>query len=224
MFINNKYKKYYYNIINNSKSRIYDSELHEKHHIIPKSFGGSDDKTNLAILTFREHYICHLLLTKFTKGKYKSKMTFALHTFFHFEYNRNLKINSYIYKKHKEYFIEECKNRINYTKPDIFIFKNYDTNDEFIGKQRDFLNYSGLSEQQVTHLVKRCIDINHPFRHMKKWGIYINEHNIYSYEKISKVSTDSMNKTKICEHCKKEISLGNYSRWHGNKCKLFTPS
>ena len=36
----------------------------EKHHIVPKSEGGSDDPSNLVNLTAREHYIAHLLLAK----------------------------------------------------------------------------------------------------------------------------------------------------------------
>lgn len=36
----------------------------ELHHIIPRSLGGSDDIDNLVLLTYREHYIAHLLLTK----------------------------------------------------------------------------------------------------------------------------------------------------------------
>lgn len=36
----------------------------ERHHIIPKSEGGSDDPDNLVNLTAREHYIAHLLLAR----------------------------------------------------------------------------------------------------------------------------------------------------------------
>lgn len=36
----------------------------ETHHIIPKSEGGDNDKSNLVNLTAREHYIAHLLLAK----------------------------------------------------------------------------------------------------------------------------------------------------------------
>jgi hypothetical protein len=34
----------------------------EQHHIVPKCIGGSDIKTNLVLLTAREHYIAHKLL------------------------------------------------------------------------------------------------------------------------------------------------------------------
>jgi hypothetical protein len=36
----------------------------ERHHIIPRSLGGSDKECNIVALTAREHFICHLLLTK----------------------------------------------------------------------------------------------------------------------------------------------------------------
>ena len=45
-----------------------DAQLYyEKHHILPKSLGGSNDETNLVKLTAREHFICHWLLVKMYK-------------------------------------------------------------------------------------------------------------------------------------------------------------
>lgn len=37
---------------------------YENHHIIPKSMNGSDKTENLVLLTAREHFICHWLLTQ----------------------------------------------------------------------------------------------------------------------------------------------------------------
>ena len=39
----------------------------ETHHIIPKSLGGTNERSNLVYLTFYEHYIVHLLLVKHFK-------------------------------------------------------------------------------------------------------------------------------------------------------------
>lgn len=36
----------------------------EKHHIIPKCIGGSNDSANIVCLTAREHFIAHVLLCK----------------------------------------------------------------------------------------------------------------------------------------------------------------
>ena len=73
MFINNKYKKWYDSIIDRAKNRVLSCYV-ERHHIIPKSCGGSNDKDNLVPLTAREHYIVHMLLPFCVIKKYKLKM------------------------------------------------------------------------------------------------------------------------------------------------------
>ena len=77
LFIDNKYTVWYNSIVNRAQNRTISGYV-EKHHIIPKSFGGSNKKENLVVLTAREHYVCHLLLTKMVSGKYRAKMIFAL--------------------------------------------------------------------------------------------------------------------------------------------------
>lgn len=76
----NKYKKWYFSIVKNIKNdeREYNSNIHEKHHIFPKSMGGGNCIDNILICTFREHFILHMLLVKFTISPYNSKMHHAL--------------------------------------------------------------------------------------------------------------------------------------------------
>jgi hypothetical protein len=79
MFIQNKYTITYFNIIYRAQSRPVSSKVYtEKHHIIPKSLGGSNLLDNLVKLTAREHFVCHLLLIKMLTGGAKHKMAFAL--------------------------------------------------------------------------------------------------------------------------------------------------
>lgn len=52
---------------------------YESHHIIPASIGGTSDKENLILLTFKEHFIAHLLLVYMYTGKNRIKMANALH-------------------------------------------------------------------------------------------------------------------------------------------------
>lgn len=88
MFLNNKYTTWYNNIIYRARSRDLDKNTYtENHHIIPKSLGGKDDKSNLVKLTAKEHYICHLLLTKMLDGNLKYKMMFALSRMLNFSIN-----------------------------------------------------------------------------------------------------------------------------------------
>jgi hypothetical protein len=78
IFINNKYTTWYNSLINKAKDRTITGYT-EKHHIIPSSLGGTNDNDNIVKLTAREHFICHLLLTKMTTGNARYKMNFALH-------------------------------------------------------------------------------------------------------------------------------------------------
>jgi hypothetical protein len=211
--------KYYYTYIRLaekicSENRAYDSCIHEMHHVLPSSFGG----VYCIPYTFREHYIAHVLLLKFTSGKNRSKMSFALHTFFHFDEHRKLNISqqSKMYVMHKKYFIEACKYRIPWTKTEMFHFKNMNTNDEFIGTRREFINYTKLTSQEIYNLLSK-----NQLRHSKGWGVYIEELGIFSFEQPAQKRTKPDDKQ--CAHCGKLCSPSNYSRWHGGNCKSVDP-
>lgn len=109
MFIDNKYKKWYENIIKNARGRLTSSGTYfENHHILPKSLGGDDDKENLVKLTAREHFLCHLLLTKFTTGIYKRKMCFALSSFHRSNKFQIRVLNSYQYSALRKISSDLC--------------------------------------------------------------------------------------------------------------------
>jgi hypothetical protein len=78
LFLQNKYTSWYFAIINKAKERITEGYT-EKHHVIPKTLGGKNDKSNIVKLTAREHFICHLLLTKMLVDDNRHKMVYALH-------------------------------------------------------------------------------------------------------------------------------------------------
>jgi len=64
-FNQNKYTKWYWQIIDAAKIRHFPIDAYtEQHHVIPKSLGGSNNKSNLVKLTAREHFIVHLLLVR----------------------------------------------------------------------------------------------------------------------------------------------------------------
>jgi hypothetical protein len=72
------YKNIYNQLCERSQSRKWEPFTYEKHHIVPKSLGGTDAKSNIAILTPREHALAHLLLVRFLTGEHKAKMIYAL--------------------------------------------------------------------------------------------------------------------------------------------------
>jgi hypothetical protein len=111
MFIENKYYKWYYNIIARARSRIIlPNFYYEKHHVVPKSLNGSDDISNIVKLTAKEHFVCHMLLIKFTEGKNRNKMAHAFWRMCHPKKNSNNTIPSAkIYDIAKKMHIEALK-------------------------------------------------------------------------------------------------------------------
>lgn len=111
MFLKNKYSKWYYSIIFNAGSTKDSSTYLEKHHIIPKSLGGNNTTNNLVLLTPREHFLCHLLLTKMVERKDKGKMCFAFKMMLckTKKHKRDYRITSRIYEYSKKSFSESMK-------------------------------------------------------------------------------------------------------------------
>ena len=99
MFNLSKYTNYYFQIINsaiNSKRIKSKSIYYESHHIIPKSLGGSNKIENLVLLTPREHFICHWLLTKMVNTTYeKQKMVHAFSGMYSWKEKRQLSSKQY---------------------------------------------------------------------------------------------------------------------------------
>ena len=84
MFLNNKYTALYYKIIASAQERNYTKTLndgYQTHHIIPRCFGGTNDTTNLVVLTYKEHRVCHRLLINMTANDAKYKMMYAYKLF-----------------------------------------------------------------------------------------------------------------------------------------------
>lgn len=84
MFLNNKYTALYYKIIASAQERNHIKILndgYQTHHIIPRCFGGTNDLTNLVVLTYKEHRVCHRLLINMTSNDAKYKMMYAYKLF-----------------------------------------------------------------------------------------------------------------------------------------------
>lgn len=107
--LKNKYTKWYIRICSNSlgQNKQNQKKKHgyvEGHHILPKSFnlGGEKDKRNIVYLTAREHFVCHLLLTKMINDTgMRNKMICALHMLM---YSNDKPLNSKLYDSIKRQF------------------------------------------------------------------------------------------------------------------------
>ena len=85
------YVNVYYSIIKNRLDNPVEGYV-ERHHIVPKSEGGTDNDDNIVALTAREHYICHLLLAKIYND-YKMYSAFVFLQFKTKRHKRDVKFN-----------------------------------------------------------------------------------------------------------------------------------
>ena len=108
LFAKMNHRKIYESIIENAKSKnrkklkknhpnyIY----YENHHILPVCLSGNNEKNNLVLLTAREHFICHKLLTYIYKGN--RKIACAFHKMSFGNHNDKYKISSKDYAYARE--------------------------------------------------------------------------------------------------------------------------
>jgi hypothetical protein len=70
------YSTVYDQLVQRAQGRTLSSGF-ERHHIVPKSLGGPNCRSNLVQLTLREHFVAHKLLTRIHTGEAQKKMWFA---------------------------------------------------------------------------------------------------------------------------------------------------
>jgi hypothetical protein len=74
------YQKIYDRFISDRREKEqYITGYSERHHIVPRSLGGPDVKSNLISLTARDHYFAHLLLAKIHGGKMWAALSCMAH-------------------------------------------------------------------------------------------------------------------------------------------------
>jgi len=119
-----KYQKWYDELIARAKERNYFSPnykigIHrcsfpvETHHIVPRSMGGSDEESNLAVLTLKEHYIAHYLLTKIYKENDK-----VIEAFFIMCNRSGRSSNTYTELRTKFYKLSSLRSKEYFSKPE----------------------------------------------------------------------------------------------------------
>lgn len=61
------YEKHYSRLIERAKARALSGYV-ERHHVVPRCLGGSNEPENLVALTAEEHFVAHQLLVKMNPG------------------------------------------------------------------------------------------------------------------------------------------------------------
>lgn len=219
LFIQNKYTKWYDNIIKKSMLCETLNGYTEKHHIIPKSLDGGNEKSNIAVLTAREHFVCHILLTKMTEGKNKAKMIYAAMMMSLME-NKNQKryINARLYetvrKEHSKMI--KGKNSPSYGKKH---------SEESNRARSEKLKGRKLPPQSVRHRLNISIAKSNPSdeTRLKMSNAAKNRiHGPHSEEtkiKIGLAHKGRPHEVGKCFVCSKEMNIPNLTRWHNENCK-----
>jgi hypothetical protein len=202
MYLINKYTTWYHNIIANASKRINQSGYFEKHHIIPKSLGGSNDPNNLVYLTAKEHFVCHRLLVKMTTGKSKRSMAYAAWQMTLLDKRCRYKPSSRTYAILKKQLSESSK--------------GIPMSEEHKAKMRKPKTEEHKQKLRApkTEEHKKALSMS---RLGKSWG---HKHSEETKSKMSNWQKGVPKPTITCEHCNKTISDLNYKRWHGSNCKL----
>jgi hypothetical protein len=238
MYLTNKYSKWYHKIIENAKLRNL-SEGIEKHHIIPKSLGGSNLKQNIARLTPREHFVCHMMLTKMTQGKDKAKMINAalrpandhkgrcvnsrIYSMIKIERARYLSEttrgsdNSFFGKKHTEETkkkMSDARRRWSYTEEHINKFKG--RIGPMTGKNHSDETKKKLSAvgklRQPSQVTKEKTSATMLSLHLTR--------SAETKEKMSLAKTGIQHPRKTCQYCGKNVTVAMFARWHGENCRV----
>lgn len=102
------YKQHYDLLIEQQQDRLVKGYT-ERHHIIPRCMGGTDDADNIAILTPEEHYVAHQLLVKIYPGNGKLIYAMNMMTVGGEGHQRSMN-KRYGWVKRK--YISECRKRI----------------------------------------------------------------------------------------------------------------
>jgi len=101
------YQKIYNDIIEKAKlenrqkgNGIY----YENHHIQPRCLNGGDDEDNLILLTTKEHFVCHKLLTRIYPNN-RGILT-AFHFMVYGQQGQSMNLGARVYEEARELFIK----------------------------------------------------------------------------------------------------------------------
>lgn len=231
------YNKIYTHLINRAldECRIKcDNIYYEKHHIIPRCLNGSNDKTNLVLLTAREHFIAHKLLCKIYPDN--DKLQYALWAMINLNnsnQSRLYKITSREYQSARTSYIQLAKkpksaeHRLK-LKQSWTDERRQAESCRKLGKKINYKN--GVSPLKGTKKPKELIlrgELHYNFGKNLSSETKTKIKNtltgyLHSDVTKQKMKDSANNKPYIeCPHCSmKSKSGGNMNRYHFNNCKF----
>jgi hypothetical protein len=204
MFIQNDSTTEYFKIINlykvNQHTITKKSQLDgyfEKHHIIPKSMGGTNTKDNIVFLTAEDHFRCHKLLVDMTEGTDNGRMWSGLWRM----------MNKQSKNQDRQFIFSEDE------------YKIARTNHAKTHSIR-MLNNNPFKDKKHTVETRERMSLS------KKGKTWEEIYGIAGAAAKKLKTSISCSKPKgpqlifTCDHCGKQGGVSIMKRWHGDKCKL----
>jgi hypothetical protein len=243
----NKYEKWYQHITQNGKQSRQPGV--ECHHIVPRSMGGSDDKSNIAFITAREHFICHWLLTKiYPVGEEHWKMINAFRMMRAENPNQQrykTKITSRVYENLKKEYSALQSKRVQGSNNPMFgkthsskarkAISEKNTgkrlSQEQINKQIEAQTgrkRKPFNDEWIANLAKSKQGKNNP-----RYGVSVSaetrekmrikalgrKQSAETIQRKADAIRGSKRERKLCPHCEQMIAVNTYARWHGPRCR-----
>lgn len=178
-----------------AKSRKLLEGYSERHHILPKSLGGSNESENLVDLTAREHYLAHKLLVKIHPENRAMKYALGLMT-------------------------HTGKDKYEISARD-FELGRIAARDAILGSKRSYETRAKMSKPKSAEH-KLNISNAKKGKLNPMYGTISPTRDIpHSDETKKRISEITKARTDFppCPHCGKKVNKGNAMRWHYDKCK-----
>lgn len=208
IFLDNKYRRTYSRIIDRAKTELRSKDVgyFESHHIIPKTLIYTDC---VVLLTAREHFICHWLLTKFTTGDDRRKMLYALVSMGNHHRNKR-SLTSLEFQKSREAASEIARSRVpsedELNKRSIALRGKVRTADTLIK-----MSIAQIGKKLSLEHRKKLSDAHIGSVRSEKHRSSISASNLLAYK-------TGKRKPIKCQRCGVEGHPGIMHRWHFKKC------
>jgi hypothetical protein len=215
------YQGIYNLLVKKAQNRMNTAGYTEKHHIIPRTLGGSDDASNIVVFTGREHFIAHLLLAKIYGGSmwHAAHMMSNMKRYTNRKYEKvreehakqvSLKHSGKVVSEETRKKISENKERSAKISQTLKGRPKSEEHKEAYKKARLAGGGWVVSEEQKRKVSKKLSGQGNPM-----WG---KTHN----EEVRKIISEA-NKQKVsCPHCGKTGGIAIMKRWHFGNCKVLT--
>jgi len=174
----------------------------EKHHIVPRSLGGTDDKENIIRLAGSDHFFAHRLLAKIHGGKMLQAINIMIN-----QYNT---LNRFSFGHFREEYAKYMR-EFHSGENNSFYGKTHDKETRLkIGRNQKGTNNANYGKK---HIFSEQAKINMSNAHKG------NKHSEETKKKMSEWQRGKKKPKVKCPYCGLIGSNSNMKRYHFEKCK-----